>query len=433
MKLPNFLAAAVAAFGLVRSSCSQIVSHRPSEGAGVSYSINVPQNTSLSGSGPIFLQLKAPPGIKWFALGQGSQMTDGNMFIVYSASMHNVTLSTRRATAHVEPFFDPSIQAYLLEGSGVHDGVMTANIRCDNCTTLADGESALGISSSWTWALTRGSPLMSSNVSEKLYQHNWHGSFSLNLTQAVGGNNTNPFIVPMRSLFESYTHQRQVSDTLLHKKRIAHGVMTSVAFVLLFPNFALLLYIVPSRRTVPWVHAPLQLFAVLLALAGFGVGVSVSKDLQEIGGYHPVIGYVAVGGVVLIQPILGIMQHLHFRKTGTSSLYGVSHRYLGRFFAALGVINGGIGFHYATAKNPDIPQASPLAYGIICGSMFLIYVSVILWRKSRMQPKPSERNWLPFFRHRQDQPTLGKLENSSDNTLCESDEVEASRGKPWLS
>ncbi|PYI10233.1 CBD9-like protein [Aspergillus sclerotiicarbonarius CBS 121057] len=433
MKLSNFVAAAVGAFGLVRSGCSQILSHRPSEGAGVSYSINVPQNTSLSGSGPIFLQLKAPPGIKWFALGQGSQMTDGNMFIVYSASMHNVTLSTRRATGHMEPLYDQTIQAHLLDGSGIHDGIMTANIRCDNCTTLTDGESALGNSSSWTWALTHGPPLMSSNLSEKLYQHDWHGSFSLNLTQAVGGNNSNLFIVPMRSLLESYTHQRQVSDTLLHKKRIAHGVMTSVAFVLLFPNFALLLYIVPSRRTVPWAHGPLQLFAVLLALAGFGVGVSVSKDLQEIGGYHPVIGYVAVGGVVLIQPILGIMQHLHFRKTGTSSLYGVSHRYLGRFFVALGVINGGIGFRYATAKNPDIPPASPLAYGIICGSMFVIYVSVILWRRSKSQAKTSRSYGLPFFKSRQDKPTLATLDNSSDNTLCASDEVEASREKPWLS
>ncbi|RAL01590.1 cytochrome and DOMON domain-containing protein [Aspergillus ibericus CBS 121593] len=433
MKLSKFIAASVGAFGLVRSGCSQILSHRPSEGAGVSYSINVPQNTSLSGSGPIFLQLKAPPGTKWFALGQGSQMTDGNMFIVYSASMHNVTLSTRRATGHVEPLYDPSIQAHLLDGSGIHNGVMTANIRCDNCTTLIDGESALGNSSPWTWALTHGHPLMSSNLSEKLYQHDWHGSFSLNLTQAVGGNNSNPFIVPMRSLFESYAHQRQVSDTLLHKKRIAHGVMTSVAFVLLFPNFALLLYIVPSRRTVPWVHAPLQLFAVLLALAGFGVGISVSKDLQEIGGYHPVIGYVAVGGVVLIQPLLGIMQHLHFRKTGTSSLYGVSHRYLGRFFAALGVINGGIGFHYATAKNPDIPRASPLAYGIICGSMFVIYVSVILWRRSKSQAKPSKGYRLPFFGSRQDKPTIATLDNSSDNTLCATDEVQASREKPWLS
>ncbi|GKZ16931.1 hypothetical protein AbraIFM66951_010648 [Aspergillus brasiliensis] len=457
MKFSNFFAAAVAAFGLVRSGCSQIVRHRPSEGAGVSYSINVPKNTSLEGTGPMFLQLKAPPGVKWFALGQGSQMTDGNLFIVYAASRDNVTLSTRRATGHVQPLYDPSIEAYLLDGSGIHDGVMTANIRCDNCTTLASGESALGNSSTWMWALTHGPPLMSSNVSQLLYQHDWHGTFSLNTTQAVGGNNSNPFVIPMGTMHElsEYTHQQQVSDTILHKKRIAHGVMTSVAFVLLFPNFALLLYIVPSRRTVAWIHAPLQLFAVLLALAGFGVGVSVSKDLQELGGYHPVIGYVAVGGVVLIQPVLGIMQHLHFRKTGTSSLYGVSHRYLGRFFAALGIINGGVGFHYASAKNPDIPPASPIAYGIICGSMFLIYVSVIFWRRSKSspkttkrfalrffrrrletptiaEPKTTKRFGLPFFRRQQEKPTIAKLGNNSDSTLCVNGVVETSREKSWV-
>ncbi|PYH99639.1 CBD9-like protein [Aspergillus ellipticus CBS 707.79] len=436
MKISTFLTAAVGAFGLVRSGCSQIVSHRPSEGAGVSYSINVPQNTSLSGSGPIYLQLKAPPGIKWFALGQGSQMTDGNMFIVYSASEHNVTLSTRRASGHVEPVYDSSIEAHLLDGSGVHDGVMTANIRCNNCTTLTDGDNALSNSSSWIWAMTHGPPLMSSNVSETLYQHDWHGSFSVDLTQTGDSNHSNPFWVPVSDLlkFPQYIGQQQVSDTLLHKKRIAHGVMTSVAFVLLFPNFALLLYYVPSRRTVPWVHAPLQLFAVLLAVAGFGVGVSVSKDLQEIGGYHPVIGYVAVGGVVFIQPVLGIMQHLHFRKTGGSSLYGVSHRYLGRFFAALGIINGGIGFHYAAAKNPDIPPASPIAYGIICGSMFVIYVSVILWRRSKSQSKPPNRFRFTFFRRRPNKQVLVQYDNSSDSTLCvrPSSDVEASREKAWL-
>ncbi|PYH47557.1 cytochrome and DOMON domain-containing protein [Aspergillus saccharolyticus JOP 1030-1] len=434
MKPSSFLITVASTLGLARSCSSSVISHsqRSYDYEDVSYSIDVPQNTSSTGSGPIYLQLRAPPGVKWFALGQGSQMTDGNLFIIYSAPDNNVTLSPRRATGHIQPQYDPSIQAYLEEGSGIHDGIMTANIRCDNCTTLADGKSAVQKSTSWSWALTYGPPLLSSNVSETLYQHDWHGSFTLDLTKNAGSNFSNPYYVPLRvsSHLSPYSNPQQVSDTLLHKKRIAHGVMTSVAFVLLFPNFALLLYIVPSRRTVAWIHAPLQAFAVLLALAGFGVGVSVSKDLQELGGYHPVIGYVAVGGVVIIQPILGIMQHLHFRKTGTSSLYGVSHRYLGRFLAALGIINGGIGFHYATTKNPDIPPASPIAYGIICGAMFIIYVGVIAWRRRKNNRQAASIATPKIVENKQ---PLARMDNCSDSTLVPvpSDAVNASRRKSW--
>ncbi|PYI22017.1 CBD9-like protein [Aspergillus violaceofuscus CBS 115571] len=436
MKPFSFLIAAVSALGLARTCFSRVIHHdqRSYDYEDVSYSIDVPQNTSSTGSGPIYLRLRAPPGVKWFALGQGSQMTDGNLFIIYSAPDNNITLSTRRATGHVQPQYDSGIQAYLEEGSGIYDGSMTANIRCDNCTTLANGKSAVGKSSSWSWALTYGPPLASSNVSEMLYQHDWHGSFTLDLEKNAGSNFSSPYYVPLRlsSHPSIYSNPQQVSDTILHKKRIAHGVMTSVAFVLLFPNFALLLYIVPSRRTVAWIHAPLQAFAVLLALAGFGVGVSVSKDLQELGGYHPVIGYVAVGGVVIIQPILGIMQHLHFRKTGTSSLYGVSHRYLGRFLAALGIINGGIGFHYAATKNPDIPPASPLAYGIICGAMFLIYIAVIAWRRRKNKRLAASSMTSKSV---ESKGTLAKMDNSSDSTLVQvpHDTADAPRKQSWES
>ncbi|RAL11630.1 cytochrome and DOMON domain-containing protein [Aspergillus homomorphus CBS 101889] len=433
MRPSSFFLTAVSALGLARSCFSSVINQRSYvDYEDVSYSIDVPQNTSSTGSGPIYLRLRAPPGVKWFALGQGSQMTDGNLFIIYSAPDNNITLSTRRATGHVQPQYDSSMHAYLEEGSGIYDGIMTANIRCDNCTTLANGKSAVGNPSSWSWALTYGPPLVSSNVSEMLYQHDWHGSFTLDLAKNAGSNFSNPYYVPLRFApnLSPYSNPHQVSDTILHKKRIAHGVMTSVAFVLLFPNFALLLYIVPSRRTVAWIHAPLQAFAVLLALAGFGVGVSVSKDLQELGGYHPVIGYVAVGGVVIIQPILGIMQHLHFRKTGTSSLYGVSHRYLGRFLAALGIINGGLGFHYATSKNPDIPPASPIAYGIICGAMFMIYVAVILWRRRKNKLQAAHSMALKCVENK---GNLAKMDNSSNSTLVPVPDgaIDASRNKPW--
>ncbi|KAE8146105.1 hypothetical protein BDV25DRAFT_163140 [Aspergillus avenaceus] len=139
----------------------------------------------------------------------------------------------------------------------------------------------------------------------------------------------------------------------------------------------------PSPHTATRIHAPLQIATVCLALAGFGVGLSIANDLNELRSYHPIIGYVAIGGVVLVQPFLGIMGRRLYRNTKTPSLYGMSHRWLGRLFTAIGIINGGFGFYYAYPINPDIPAASPIAYGAICAGVGIIYVSVLIWRRRK--------------------------------------------------
>ena len=422
MKIPSFLATALA-YGMshlpthqttlltasVTPVLGQIISYTPSEGSGISYSINIPQHTAVNESGPIFFQLTAPPPIQWIALGQGARMVDGNLFIVYAGLGGNITLSTRQAKDHVEPKYNSNVDAFLLDGSGFHHGNMTANIQCNNCMRLFDGRPVLGPHSDWIWAMAHGEPIMSSNVTHPIPQHDWHGIFTLNLTEGVGGETENPFLVSSHTIIDHTfkSPQQQISDARLHKKRIAHGVITSVAFVLLFPNFALTLYILPSRWTVPAIHAPLQIFAVALALAGYAIGFSVAHDLQEGNDYHPLLGHIAVLGVAVPMPILGIIQHLRFRKYGLKTIWGVMHRYLGRFLIALGIINGGVGFHYAIGKNPNIPPASPIAYGIICASVGMIYVFVIYWRRSKTKAENAAAQ------------VQAQAQNGSDDTLVE--------------
>jgi hypothetical protein len=41
-----------------------------------------------------------------------------------------VTLSPRTASGYSQPSYDGAAQVTLLEGSGVSNGVMTANVRC---------------------------------------------------------------------------------------------------------------------------------------------------------------------------------------------------------------------------------------------------------------------------------------------------------------
>jgi hypothetical protein len=58
-------------------------------------------------------------------------MAGSNMFLVYtSANGNNVTLSPRTASGYVPPDLNSEAQVTLLEGSGVANGIMTANVKC---------------------------------------------------------------------------------------------------------------------------------------------------------------------------------------------------------------------------------------------------------------------------------------------------------------
>lgn len=57
-------------------------------------------------------------------------MSGSNMFVVYTAGNGNVTLSPRLGQGHREPNLNSDAQVTLLEGSGVSDGKMIANVRC---------------------------------------------------------------------------------------------------------------------------------------------------------------------------------------------------------------------------------------------------------------------------------------------------------------
>ena len=58
-------------------------------------------------------------------------MAGANIFIMYAdASGSNVTLSPRLGKGEVEPDYDTDAQVFLLEGSGIANNLMTANVRC---------------------------------------------------------------------------------------------------------------------------------------------------------------------------------------------------------------------------------------------------------------------------------------------------------------
>ena len=58
-------------------------------------------------------------------------MKDANIFMIYADETgKNVTLSGRSGVGNKDPVYPSTAQISLLDGSGIVDGKMTANVRC---------------------------------------------------------------------------------------------------------------------------------------------------------------------------------------------------------------------------------------------------------------------------------------------------------------
>jgi len=66
-----------------------------------------------------------------------------------------------------------------------------------------------------------------------------------------------------------------------HRVAIAHGIMMGLAFAILFPLGAIWMRLLHFRGLV-WFHAGWQLFAYLIALAAFGLGVWLAVVTDQV-------------------------------------------------------------------------------------------------------------------------------------------------------
>lgn len=164
----------------------------------ICYSMAIPQRTSSTGQGNIFFQIYAPDTFSWVGMGTGSSMSDSNMFVVYQDGAGNVTVSPRQADGHTMPTVPttnaPMIE--LLEGSGVANGVMTANFRCVNCDSWKGNQlNFASTDESMIGAWQTGDPLNSIDINERIGKHTGNvRSFSFDTTQAQVTNDVNPFV-----------------------------------------------------------------------------------------------------------------------------------------------------------------------------------------------------------------------------------------------
>ncbi|PYI24109.1 CBD9-like protein [Aspergillus violaceofuscus CBS 115571] len=156
--------------------------------------------------------------MQWVSLGQGPDMATANIFIVYAASATTVTLSPRSG-GQGQPSYNPAANVTLLEGSGIVDGRMVAEVRCENCwgswpaapsgsssAVVEGGEGGVGAATgaatgagggsggfvmdpngnetAWFWAYQLGAPLDSADVGAELGMHDVKGEMVWDLREA---------------------------------------------------------------------------------------------------------------------------------------------------------------------------------------------------------------------------------------------------------
>ena len=88
-------------------------------------------------------------------------------------------------------------------------------------------------------------------------------------------------------------------------------------------------------------------------------------------------------GLLLLQPVLGYVHHLIYVKEHKRTLWIYSHIWYGRALILLAVINGGLGLQLSgnTVKGE-------IAYGVIAGVMFLLYIAVLAIAYLRKDKSP---------------------------------------------
>jgi hypothetical protein len=185
---------------------------------------------------------------------------------------------------------------------------------------------------------------------------------------------------------QSFVNNRQ-------KILIAHGVLASLAFVIFFPVGSIMIRL-GTFRGVWLIHGIFQLFAYVIYIVGFGIGVYMVNNIpyNVRDTYHPIIGII-VFVLLFFQPILGFIHHVQFKKYSRRTVWSYGHLWLGRIVITLGIINGGLGMLLASDApaflNFKPTQGQMIAYGVVAGIMWLLWVVAAIIGERRRKQAPA--------------------------------------------
>ena len=194
------------------------------------------------------------------------------------------------------------------------------------------------------------------------------------------------------------------SYKIFNRKRNAHACIMSIVFIVLYPLGASSIHLpiggIPYlkntylKNKVMAMHAPIQGIAFVMMIGGLALGISIGHDLgflQHPVHAHVVIGLFVVCSIIVFQPVMGILQHWHFKKTGGRSIFAYLHRWTGRIAIVLGMINNGLGFQLAES-NVAVPTSSYVRNFVLLGIFVSTWLGLVVKDQFRLHLRRTVRN-----------------------------------------
>jgi hypothetical protein len=203
-------------------------------------------------------------------------MSGSTMLVIYQDGSGNVTLSTRKGHGHDMPIYEDMSSIKLVEGSGVSNGTLVANIYWKDASIEG--------SSHWISAWKKGSPLDTSDASTNFDEHDGTDSFSVDLSNAIVSGTSNPFLNSSTTLPSDSNAVAGGGGGEDHTGS-AHGVIMAVVFLVGFPIGSVLMPLLGK-----WlVHASWQIIAFVGMWVGFGVGKVAADRGGDVSGLDHVV------------------------------------------------------------------------------------------------------------------------------------------------
>lgn len=334
-------------------------------------------------TGDIFIHMSADaaiasrqPASSWMGIGFGSRMQDTFMLIAYpSENGTGLTISPRWARGHSEPDYVPDVvvekifnDAYAPHANTVDDGVMIAHGVCRNCTSLVLDKIDLNSKAQpFIYALgaapKKSDPLKSDDPAAALRLHAFHGHFLADMTFATspetharvphpndpGGAPSGVADTNFAFAFSTTPYDTSTDNEWVP---VLHGVLMSLAVILIFPLGAVIMRML--KRFGFAAHVGLQVFGLVVVVIGFGAGVYVSQrynHTRNFGTSHQVLGLL-IFAALFAQAVLGLAHHRLYTRWRKETAIGIVHRCLGPAVIVLGLVNGGLGLNLAGMVDP---------------------------------------------------------------------------------
>lgn len=355
----------------------------------IHFQFGVPESVASEGSGSVYVQISAPDTYAWVGLGIGQGMSGAEIFLVYQDGEGNVTLSTREGTGHVMPQYAERDNVELLEGTGVVDGTIVANVRF-NATDSLD----LGGSNNWIAAWKSGDALNSTDVEEQIEIHDAKTGFEVNFEEATISADASPFSEDSEEepsdnegtdADDGDGDDTSGSNSMMLNN--AHGIVMTVVFLALYPIGSSLIPLLGKW----YFHATWQFVAYLLMWAGFSLGFVYSDRVGIFfDNAHTRIGVIVVA-LLGVQPIFGWIHHVHFRNHGKRGIISHVHIWYGRALLLVGIVDGGLGLQLSGNTRGSFL----IAYCVVASIMVVGYLASIAFGHVRRRNKAKREAGTP--------------------------------------